>query len=138
MSSLSQVVTAMEVFRAARCPFVLLHAVSTYPTPDDMLNLRMLNTLRRLHPRVGYSGHEVSPLPSVIAAALGALVIERHITLDRAMYGSDQAASLEGVALRWMVDAIRRVPGYLGDGIKTVSEAEAAVARKLRYFEAAA
>jgi len=138
MSSLSQVVTAMEVFRAARCPFVLLHAVSTYPTPDDMLNLRMLNTLRRLHPRVGYSGHEVSPLPSVIAAALGAEVIERHITLDRAMYGSDQAASLEGVALRWMVDAIRRVPGYLGDGIKTVSEAEAAVARKLRYFEAAA
>ena len=137
MSTLGQVEDAIAIFRAAQCPFVLMHCISTYPTPDDQLNLRCLETLRRLHPRVGYSGHEVSPIPSIIAAALGAEVIERHLTLDRAMYGSDQAASLEGHGFAYMVDAIRRLPGYLGTGLKAVSPGEAEVAKKLRYWEAA-
>lgn len=137
MSTLGQVEDAIAIFQAAHCPFVLMHTVSTYPTPDDQLNLRCLDTLRRLHPRVGYSGHEVSPIPSIIAAALGAEVIERHLTLDRSMYGSDQAASLEGHGFAYMVDAIRRLPGYLGTGIKDVGPEEAAVAAKLRYWEAA-
>lgn len=137
MSTLAQIQAAVDVFTARHCPFVLLHCVSTYPCPDDQLNLRCLDTLRKLHPHVGYSGHEVSPVPSIIAAALGAEVIERHLTLDRSMYGSDQAASLEGHGFAYMVDAIRRLPGYLGDGVKGVSPEEAAVAKKLRYWEAA-
>jgi len=137
MSTLGQVEDAVAIFQAARCPFVLMHTVSTYPTPDDQLNLRCLETLRKIHPRVGYSGHEVSPIPSIIAAALGAEVIERHLTLDRAMYGSDQAASLEGHGFAYMVDAIRRLPGYLGTGIKTMAPGEAEVLKKLRYWEAA-
>ena len=86
---------------------------------------------------MGYSGHEVSPLPSIIAAALGAEVIERHITLDRSMYGSDQAASLERRGLEVLVDGIRRLPGYLGTGLKAVSPGESEMAKKLRYWEAA-
>ena len=137
MGTLGQIQTAVALFAAARCPFVLMHTVSTYPTPDDQLNLRCLETLRKLHPRIGYSGHEVSPIPSIIAAALGAEVIERHLTLDRSMYGSDQAASLEGHGFAYMVDAIRRLPGYLGTGLKGISPGEAEVAKKLRYWEAA-
>jgi len=137
MSTLSQVQHVVDAFRSFRCPFVLMHTVSTYPTPDDQLNLRCLETLRKLHPRVGYSGHEVSPLPSIIAAALGAEVIERHITLDRSMYGSDQAASLERRGLEVLVDGIRRLPGYLGDGVKRLMPGEAEVSKKLRYWEGA-
>lgn len=137
MSTLAQIQQVVQAFRAYRCPFVLLHAVSTYPTPEDQLNLRCMETLRAFDAPVGYSGHEVSPVPSIVAAALGAEVIERHLTLDRSMYGSDQAASLEGHGFRYMVDAIRRLPGYLGIGIKAVSAEEAAVAKKLRYWEAA-
>jgi N-acetylneuraminate synthase len=115
-----------------------MHTVSTYPTPDHELNLRCIQALRQIHPRVGYSGHEVSPLPSIVAAALGAEVIERHITLDRTMYGSDQAASLERRGLESMVDGIRRVPLYLGTGVKVITPGERDVAKKLRYFEEAA
>ena len=122
-------------FAAVHCPVVLMHTVSTYPTPDTDLNLACLATLRQLNSRVGYSGHEVSPIPSIIAAALGAEVIERHLTLDRSMYGSDQAASLEPRAFASMVDAIRRIPGYLGDGVKRWMPGEADVAKKLRYWE---
>jgi len=137
MSTLSQVQHVVDAFRSFRCPFVLMHTVSTYPTPDDQLNLRCLEMLRKLHPRVGYSGHEVSPLPSIIAAAFGAEVIERHITLDRSMYGSDQAASLERRGLEVLVDGIRRLPGYLGDGVKRLMPGEAEVSKKLRYWEGA-
>jgi len=137
MGTLGQIEDAVSLFTAARCPFVLMHTVSTYPTPDDQLNLRMLDTLRKIHPHVGYSGHEVSPLPSIIAAALGAEVVERHITLDRSMYGSDQAASLERRGLEILLDGIRRLPGYLGDGVKRLMPGEAEVSKKLRYWEAA-
>jgi N-acetylneuraminate synthase len=138
MTTLRQIERAASIFREARCPFVLMHTVSTYPTPDHDLNLRCIQALRQIHPRVGYSGHEVSPLPSIIAAALGAEVIERHVTLDRSMYGSDQAASLERRGLETMVDGIRRVPLYLGTGVKIITPGEQDVAKKLRYFEEAA
>jgi N-acetylneuraminate synthase len=138
MTTLRQIERAASIFREARCPFVLMHTVSTYPTPDHELNLRCIQALRQIHPRVGYSGHEVSPLPSIVAAALGAEVIERHITLDRTMYGSDQAASLERRGLESMVDGIRRVPLYLGTGVKVITPGERDVAKKLRYFEEAA
>ena len=136
MSTVEPICTAAYHFNDARCPFVLMHTVSTYPTPDTDLNLACLATLRQLNSRVGYSGHEVSPIPSIIAAALGAEVIERHLTLDRSMYGSDQAASLEPRAFASMVDAIRRIPGYLRNGMKRWMPGEADVAKKLRYWEA--
>jgi len=85
---------------------------------------------------VGYSGHEVSPIPSIIAAALGATTVERHVTLDRTMYGSDQSASLEERGLETMVKGIRCYETVLGSGEKVISDAEQSVADKLRYWTA--
>lgn len=135
MCQLEEVDRAVAVFRRHDCPFTLMHSVSVYPAPEDTLNLRVMDTLRRRYGcPVGYSGHESSVSPSVIAAAMGAVAIERHITLDRAMYGSDQAASLERAGLESMVAQIRKIPIVMGDGEKSVSDAEATVARKLRYW----
>jgi N-acetylneuraminate synthase len=127
---------AVEVFRMRNCPFVLMHTVSTYPAPEADLNLLCVGTLRaRYNCPVGYSGHEVAVSPSLIAVMLGAVAVERHITLNRAEYGSDQAASLEVDTFKRLVTMIRKVPGLLGDGVKRVTEGERAVAKKLRYWE---
>lgn len=136
MSSLEQIDAAVDVFRRHDCPFVLMHAVSDYPAVEDTLNLRRIHELRtRYKCRVGYSGHEVSPTPSILAAAFGAVAVERHITLDRAMYGSDQAASLEERGLDILIKGLRSLPEVLGDGTLRITEGEAANARKLRYWE---
>jgi N-acetylneuraminate synthase len=112
-----------------------MHTISVYPCAESDLNLRLIDTLRdRYGVSVGYSGHEVSPVPSIIAAAMGADAIERHITLDRSMYGSDQSASLEERGLEQLVDGIRSVEITLGDGIKKFDESERIVASKLRYW----
>ncbi len=135
MSTYEQIDTAVEILRTAACPFALMHTVSTYPTPLDDLNLRMIETLRRRYGApVGYSGHERLLEPSLIAAALGAVAIERHITLDRTMYGSDQSASLEPDEMKALVTRLDEMHGWLGDGEKRVTEGEASVARKLRYW----
>ena len=113
-----------------------MHTVSTYPTKEEDLNLQCIETLRkRYNLPVGYSGHEISPIPSIIAVALGAVAVERHITVDRAMYGSDQAASLELRGLEIMVKGIRTFEVALGNGQKAFGDAEKAVAKKLRYWE---
>ena len=126
----------VEVFKRAGTPFVLLHTVSTYPSPETDLNLSMIHSLQeRYGVPIGYSGHEPSVSPSVVAAALGATVIERHITIDRSMYGSDQAASLEENGLRQLVATIRKVPAMLGTGDKDWAPGEREVAGKLRYWE---
>lgn len=126
----------VSVFEDAGTPFSLLHTVSTYPTPEADVNLALIRTLRmRYDVPVGYSGHEPSVSPSVIAAALGAQVIERHITLDRTMYGSDQAASLEEPGLRQLVATVRKLPSLIGNGVKTWAPGESVVATKLRYWE---
>ena len=128
----------VDIFRKSDCPITLMHTVSTYPTSEDSLNLACMATLReryRLH--VGYSGHEVSPTPSIVAAAMGAVAIERHITLDRAMYGSDQSASLEERGFEILIKGIRSYESSLGSSDKTFSDAERAVAKKLRYWETA-
>ena len=118
-----------------RSRITLMHCVGTYPASEEDLNLRMIETLSKTFMRpVGYSGHESSISPSVMAAVLGAVAIERHITLDKSMYGSDQAASLEPVQFWNMVNQIRKVPTVLGDGVKRITEGEQAVARKLRYW----
>lgn len=136
MASLDVIDDVVEGFRAAGTPFILLHTISTYPSPEDDLNLSVIHTLReRYGVPIGYSGHEPSVSPSIVAVALGAVVVERHITLDRTMYGSDQSASLEENGLRQLVSVIRKVPGMLGTGVKDWAPGEREVAQKLRYWE---
>lgn len=136
MSSLEEIDKAVAIFKEHKCTFTLLHCVSTYPCEDADCNLLCMETLKRKYNcEVGYSGHERDILPSVLAAALGAAAIERHITLDKKMYGSDQAASIDKAQLEKMVKEIREIPKILGNGVKCVSEKEASVAKKLRYFE---
>ncbi len=136
MCAWPQLDKVVEVFRAKKCPFTLMHTVSVYPCKEEDLNLACIKTLQsRYGAPVGYSGHEVSPTPSIIAAALGAVAIERHITLDRAMYGSDQSASLEKRGLEILVAGVRSCETAWGSGEKTFGEAERSVAKKLRYWE---
>lgn len=135
MSTYEQIDACVEVFKRHGCPFVLMHCISEYPAPENSLNLRCINELRRIYGcPVGYSGHEVTMIPSVLAAMMGAVAIERHIALDRAMYGSDQAASLEKRGLDLMVSYIRTIPAVMGDGVKGISDQELSNAEKLRYF----
>ena len=127
---------AVQIFSDVDCPFVLMHCVSTYPATEETLNLKMIEELKhRYGCPVGYSGHEVSVSPSVIAAMLGAVAIERHFTLDRAMYGSDQPASLETDALRRLVTILHKIPIVIGDGVKEFGGDERVVAKKLRYWD---
>jgi len=136
MSTYREIDAAVAIFRDHRCPFTLMHTVSTYPSEDSECNLLAIRSLReRYRCPVGYSGHERGILPSLLAVALGSLAIERHITLDKKMYGSDQAASLEPRELQELVKGIRAISSILGDGSRKVSEKEAAIAKKLRYFE---
>ena len=134
MSTTEQIETAVDIFHDNDCPFILLHCISTYPCKDEDCNLRYMKTLGWHHP-VGYSGHEVGILPTIMAVTMGATVIERHITLDRAMYGTDQSASLERKGLELLVRDVRRVSAIMGDGIRQISQEEFANAKKLRYFE---
>lgn len=131
MSTIDQVDAAVELLGRER--LVLLHCVSTYPAPDSDLNLACIQTLRsRYGVPVGYSGHERGIATSVAAVAMGACMVERHITLDRSMWGSDQAASLEPQGLRRLVRDIRAVERARGDGVKRVLPSEAPIAEKLR------
>lgn len=113
---------------------VIMHCTSTYPCEPQELNLRMVETLRQEFPQnpIGYSGHEVGLVPSAVAVALGASVIERHITLDRAMWGSDQAASVEPGGFERLVKYIRVTEDSLGDGVKRVYASELSSLKKLR------
>ena len=128
MCSLDDIALAVTPLILRKCfPLTIMHCVGTYPALEADLNLRMIPELVKAfgpHHGVGYSGHEASVSPSVIAVALGAVAIERHITLDRSMYGSDQAASLEPRGFKDMVDQIRKIPKILGDGVKRVTEGE--------------
>lgn len=117
MSTLRQIDRAVEIFRAAGCPFELMHCVSAYPLLDAHANLRAIPALRsRYGCDVGYSSHDTGVAISCGAAALGIASLERHVTLDRSMYGSDQAASAEPWEFRALVDAVRTVHAALGDG----------------------
>ena len=138
MTDYTTIQKAVDIFRAANCPFELMHTVSTYPMKDEDANLRTINTLRDMfHCDVGYSGHEVGLAVSYAAAAFGITSLERHITLDRSMYGSDQSASVEPAGLRQLVGAVRKIEKALGDGEKRIIDAEVPIARKLREHLAA-
>lgn len=132
MSTPRQIRHAVEVLGSEN--IVLCHATSTYPARPEELNLRMLHTLQQEYPNVpiGYSGHEVGLQTTLAAVALGAVFVERHITLDRAMWGSDQAASVEPQGLQRLVRDIRTVEKSLGDGVKRVYDSELGPMRKLR------
>lgn len=133
MSTYEDIESAVNIFRSAECPFELMHTVSTYPMRDEDANLRLIKTLRdRYGCDVGYSGHEVGLAISYAAAAMGISSLERHITLNRAMYGSDQSASVEPNGLRQLVAAVRKIEKALGDGEKRIIDAEVPIAKKLR------
>lgn len=134
MSTYEEIDTAVAVFKKHKCPFELMHCNSTYPMKNEDANLLMIPALRERYGvnNIGYSGHETGRIVSVAAVALGATSIERHITLDRAMYGSDQAASLEVDELQRLVKDIRCVESALGNGEKVLSVAEQETKKKLR------
>jgi len=134
MSTMEQVREAVKIFRENNCPFELMHTNCSYPMKLDEANVRCIETLRNeFHCNVGYSGHEDSSyIVCVLAVAQGATSIERHITLSRSMYGSDQAASLEKPGLERMIRDVRHVESILGDGIKRIWDSEIPVLKKLR------
>jgi len=131
MSTMRQIEAAVNILGTEN--LLITHATSTYPCPLPELNLRMIGTIRsRFDCPVGYSGHEVGLATTLAAVCLGATLVERHITLDRAMWGTDQAASVEPHGLERLVQYIRDVETAMGDGVKTVYESERAVMQKLR------
>jgi len=136
MSTMEQIDRAVAALDGS--PLIVLHATSTYPLPADEANLRMIATLQRRYPGVpvGYSGHEPGLQISLAAVALGAVAVERHITLDRTMWGSDHAASLEPQGLQHLVRDIRVIEEAMGDGVKRIFPGELAPLAKLRRVEA--
>ena len=134
MSTIEEIKKAVSIFVEYDCPFELQHSNSSYPMKVNEANLNCIETLKNeFGCKVGYSGHESSGyLVCVVAAVLGASSIERHITLDRAMYGSDQAASLEPAGLHRLVRDIRTIDTIMGDGVKKVWPSEIPVMEKLR------
>lgn len=136
MSTIEQIDRALDTLGTDRV--VLMHATSTYPLEPEEANLRMISTLRDRYPGipVGYSGHERGLQISLAAVALGAVAVERHITLDRTMWGSDHAASLEPTGLEHLVRDIRVIERALGDGVKRVFDSERAPMAKLRRVPA--
>ena len=133
MSTLYQIEEAISIFNEVKCPFELMHCNSTYPMNPEDANLRMIKGLKNIFVcDVGYSGHESGIIISCAAAALGATSIERHITLDRTMYGSDQAASLEIHGLEKLVQYVRTIETALGENKKIVTDKEKEIAKKLR------
>ena len=134
MSTIEQIKKAIDIFKKYNCPFELQHSHSAYPMAIEEANLRMIQTLKKkFNCNVGYSGHEVGAyLVCVSAVVLGATSIERHVTLDRSMYGSDQAASLEPPGLFRMIKDVRAVESILGDGIKRICDSEIPAMKKLR------
>ncbi len=133
MSKFEDIDKAVAIFRKNNCSFELMHTVSTYPMKDEDANLKMIDILRKKYNcDVGYSGHETGLVISFAAAALGISSLERHITLDRTMYGSDQAASIEPNGMRQLIGSVNKIELAMGDGIKRIIDDEIPVAKKLR------
>jgi N-acetylneuraminate synthase len=132
MSTMEQIHKGVEV--AGEQNLVVMHCTSTYPCEPEELNLKMVQTLRGEFPNIpiGYSGHEVGLVPSAVAVAFGACMVERHMTLDRAMWGSDQAASVEPGGFERLVKYIRVTEASLGDGVKKVYASEQSSLKRLR------
>ena len=135
MSKIKEIDKVVKIFKKNKCKFVLMHCVSTYPCQENDLNLNSIISLKKRYKcKIGYSGHEPSVSPSIAAWCLGADYIERHITLDRTMYGTDQAASLEEQGIRNLVTTLEKLPAMFGDGIKKISKGEKKLIKKFRYW----
>jgi len=134
MSTMSEIEEIVKMFRDGSCPFEIMHCNSTYPMKEEEANLNCIPMLRKKFKcDVGYSGHESSLLKvSLAAVCLGATSIERHVTTDRTIYGSDQAASIDAVHLKSLADALRKVNLILGDGKKEIRKTEIPIRKKLR------
>ena len=133
MSTMEQIREAIDILGEDR--LVLCHTTSSYPCPPEELNLRMIQTLKEnFNCPIGYSGHEVGLVTTAVAVAMGATLVERHITLDRAMWGSDQSASVEPQGLATLVKYIRVTEKAMGDGVKHVYDSEQSSLSKLRRF----
>jgi N-acetylneuraminate synthase len=134
MSELQQIENAVDILGKEN--LILLHCTSTYPSKPEELNLRAIITLKeKFGVPMGYSGHEVGLATTYASAVLGACIIERHLTLDRAMWGSDQAASFEPQGMKRLVRDIRELDQAMGDGFKRVYESEIPIMKKLRRFQ---
>lgn len=135
MSELKDISKAVKVFNKFKCDFILMHCVSTYPADENDLNLNTIKTLeKKFNCRVGYSGHESSVSPSIAAWFIGADYIERHITLERSMWGTDQAASLSKEGMMNLTEVLKRMPIILGDGKKRLLKDEKKLISKFRYW----
>jgi N-acetylneuraminate synthase len=133
MSTMDEIDAAVEILGTAN--LLICHTTSSYPCPPEELNLKMIHTLQdRFDCPIGYSGHEVGLVPSALAVAMGACLVERHVTLDRAMWGSDQAASVEPHGIRTLVKYIRVTEKAIGDGEKKVYDSEQSSLSKLRRY----
>jgi N-acetylneuraminate synthase len=136
MCLLEEIDKAADLFKRNNCHFELMHCNSTYPMKNEDACLSVMSILReRYQCNIGYSGHEAGRIVSFAACVLGATSLERHITLDRTMYGSDQAASLEVEDLMRLVKDIRSIPKFIGNGKKIITEKEKEIRGKLRYYE---
>ena len=135
MSEIEDIEKCVAIFEKYKCPLILMHTVSTYPANDADLNLAVMETLKtRFGVPIGYSGHESSVSPSIVAASLGAVVIERHVTLDRTMWGTDQSASLEANGIKQLSGVLKRIPMIIGRPDKNFIESEKKAAANLRYW----
>ena len=135
MSEIEDIEKCVAIFEKYKCPLILMHTVSTYPANDADLNLAVMETLKtRFRVPIGYSGHESSVSPSIVAASLGAVVIERHVTLDRTMWGTDQSASLEANGIKQLSGVLKRIPMIIGRPDKNFIESEKKAAANLRYW----
>jgi N-acetylneuraminate synthase len=133
MSTMDEIESAVKILDADN--LLICHTTSSYPCPPEELNLEMIHTLKDKYDcPIGYSGHEVGLVPSAIAVAMGACLVERHVTLDRAMWGSDQAASVEPHGVRTLVKYIRVTEKALGDGVKKVYDSEQSSLERLRRY----
>jgi len=136
MSEMKDIEKAVKVFRKEKCPFELLHTNSSYPMKNNEANLKLISSLaKKFKCNVGYSGHEKgASFVSTAAVIMGATTIERHITIDRTLYGHDQAASLEPEGMRRLVRDVRMVDEIMGDGVKRIWKSELPNMEKLRQI----
>ena len=135
MSNINEISKTIKLFRKYKCKFTLLHCVSSYPCPDEKLNLNTIISLKKKFKcPIGYSGHETSTSPSLIAYLIGAEVIERHITLDRSNWGTDQASSLEEQGIRNLTSLINKASSILGNGVKKKTIEDKTLIKKFKYW----
>ena len=135
MSNMSDVIKAVRIFKSKKCKFTLMHCVSAYPCEDKDLNLKMIKILKeKFKSDIGYSGHEKSVSPTLMAVCLGAQAIERHITIDRTMWGTDHASSLEENGMRSLSEMIRKYENCIGDGKKRFLKSEKIKLKENKYW----